>query len=463
MATPNIGSRRIPSRVSFPWTDDMLWRRFPPLLVLTLVFALVFANYTIALSHQYGVPLTTAVHGAARDTVLSAIDGSLQLYDPYRPRLARMEPENTPDFTALGFDRVEDVLRGGHAMQLRAYENARIIRSTFSFRYQPHDEPHLQLLAQRYGLLDIVRSAHTEFEGMVKLRHWARSQFARDDYQPLMTRFDALEILERGYRDHGEAYTPQKFYDPCKFFPLLLSQALLSVGYQARLMSVNHGMVEIWSNQFRKWVLFDAELDQHFERDGVPMNMVDLGREYAAFGPASPHVRIVRSARLAGAENPTRVHLKLEAMTPPMVLPWFKGAVVLVERRNDWITNEYFPGHPSRGERNSLVFCPSGQDCPAFENRLRPQTTRESDFNWSLNETEILAGRTPSDSALSLGFRTVTPNFDHFEIVQDTSPLVTKSATFTWQLHSGTNTLEVRSVNANGIRGIPSTVSVQLQ
>jgi hypothetical protein len=91
---------------------------------------------------------------------------------------------------------------------------------------------------------------------------------------------------------------------------------------------------------------------------------------------------------------------------------------------------------------------------------LRPLTTRESDFNWTLNETEIWARPPSSNHALALGFRTVTPNFDHFEIVQDDRRTVTKSAMFMWQLHDGVNKLQVRSVNAFGVGGIPSTIRV---
>ena len=455
MATiPRIPSFLLPTRAA-------LWRVMPLVLAcgLTLVSALV--AHGIEIGRQYRVPLPTAIQGAARDAVLSAIVGVVRLGDPIRPRLARVEPQDTPDFFSLGFRRIEDTVRPNPQMRLVDFDNAHIVRSTFPFRYQPSDEPRLRMLAKRYGLWEIVKAAPTEFEGMVRLRHWSRSRFARDDYQPLATNFDALEVLERNYRNHHEPFSHKKFFDPCQFFPLLLSQVLLSVGHQARLVSADHGMVEVWSNQFRKWILFDAELDQHLERDGVPMNMIELAREYASAGPASPHVRVVKGARLIGEENPTWVHLRREVMTPPMVLPWFSGAVVLVDRRNDWMTNWYFPGHPARAEANSLIFCLSDQRCLAFENRLRPVTTRESDFNWSLNETEIWAKDPSAHQALALGFRTVTPNFDHFEIVQDHSLTVTSSATFAWRLHDGINSLRITSVNALGVRGIPSAVRVE--
>jgi hypothetical protein len=203
----------------------------------------------------------------------------------------------------------------------------------------------------------------------------------------------------------------------------------------------------------------DAELDHHFEKDGVPLNMVELLGEN--FGGQPTRVRIVRGRRGPGEENPTMVHLKLAELPVVSTVAWFNRPLDLVELRNDWMTNHYFSGHPARSEDNSLVYRdPRLADPVGFEQRLRPQTSRADEFYWTLNQAEILA-RPESGAALPLAFRTVTPNFAHYEIAVDGQPQPPcPTPEFRWRLHGGVNTLAVRSVNQFGVRGIESSVTL---
>ena len=42
----------------------------------------------------------------------------------------------------------------------------------------------------------------------------------------------------------------------------------------------HHGINEIWSNQYSKWVLSDAKYDHHFEKDGIPLSALQVRDEY---------------------------------------------------------------------------------------------------------------------------------------------------------------------------------------
>src|SRR5690606_27788151 len=117
-----------------------------------------------------------------------------------------------------------------------------------------------------------------------------------------------------------------------------------NMGHQARLVAVHHGMTEVWSNQYRKWVLMDAELNHHFERDGVPLNMGELREIF--HDPSPDRVRVVQGEQTSGDASTTMVHLKVAELDPESGVAWFAGPLHLVDLRNDWMTNRYFRGHP---------------------------------------------------------------------------------------------------------------------
>lgn len=81
---------------------------------------------------------------------------------------------------------------------------------------------------------------------------------------------------------------------------------------------------------------------------------------------------------------------------------------------------------------------------------------------WTLNQAEILH-RSWNGGKLELEFDTVTPNFQHIEIVLDRKDVRKHpSSIFRWAIHEGENTLVVRPVNRLGVVGIESTVSLSV-
>ncbi len=434
---------------------------------LGLGAGLLFLIVSVYVSYRHGLTLKYAAQCVLRQSQLSVIEILVAIYDPCEYREAVIGPVTTPD-TKIELQRAEVALpigrrirsHDGHTIISEEIRNERInVGLGRDFRYQPYDEPRLATLREKYRLDDVIRAANDEFESMVLLRYWARSQFKRADYQPLMENFDALEVLDRGYRDHGQPYSHCAHYDPCHFSPLFYAQVMLSMGHQARVIAFGHAITEVWSNQHRKWVAMDAELDHHFEKNGVPLSTVDLVKENCADAPTT--VRIVRGPEFCGGENPTMAHLRVRALAAADTVKWYKTHMELIDLRNDWMTNHYFPGHPRRSEANSLVYSEPRLALPRhFHNRMRKQTSDESDFNWTLNQAEILVDG-PVDDTVNLTFRTVTPNFKCFEIVVDGQRMSQcEKSDFRWPLHDGTNTLTVRPVNQFGIRGVESSMSL---
>lgn len=439
-----------------------------------VVLGALFFILSAVTSYRYGVGMTTAARGLVKQACLDGIGLGVSVYDPCTPKVARTAPDGE-DRLGADYVPIQTVLTPGRPLDATglpvtvvAVRNERIVRSPYAFRYQPFDEPRLHELRRKYGLDKIVAAAPDEMQAFVALRAWARSRFRRQDGQPLAANFDALAILDRNLHS-DEPLSADRHYDPCTFFPLLFSQVVLSVGHQVRLVSAwhetadlkCHGWVEVWSNQHRKWVMMDTEYNHHFEKAGVPLNSADLME--AKNGDEPSQVRLVRGPQLPGAENPSMPHLRREQLTAADTLQWFNHHLHLLDRRNDWMTNHYFRGHPARSEEACLVYLNPWVPAPVrFEHRLRPQTSRREDFYWTLNQAEIHMRPSPP-GVLQLAFRTVTPNFAHYEITQDDGAIIRSPAPeFEWKLHDGSNKLCVRSVNQFGVRGAESIVDLSV-
>ena len=170
------------------------------------VLGLAVSAHIALTSYRHGVPLRVAAKGVLRTYGLEAARLAVAVYDPCTAHVAETGP--SPDSAALAASRpIEEVFPPGGGVSLGdryrvetvKVANEKIVRSPYRFAYQPYDEPRLQELARKYRLSEVVARGRDEFEGMVLLRNWSRSQFRRSDYQPLMFPFDALAKIGRAH------------------------------------------------------------------------------------------------------------------------------------------------------------------------------------------------------------------------------------------------------------------------
>jgi hypothetical protein len=398
-----------------------------------------------------------------RESILSIVRVSTTIYDPSVIKRDPFGP-GTEDRINWGEYQLADKALPDNESALRIHiktiHNEKIIRSSFDFSYQPYDEPKLILLRKEYGLDNVAASAKNEFDRMVLLRNWARSRFKRSDYQPRMTSFDSLAVLRANiHNPSNKPWQPGSQLRPCHFFPMFYSQVLISMGYQPRLVRISnldekgydgHGIAEVWSNQFKKWIAMDVDQNLHYEKDGIPLSALEVHYERYAGKPSL--VKIIRGVQTSGDAGIVKQR-SLEEMIA------YHSYVQIVDMRNDWMTNPYFKGHPKRSDHSSL-FWVDGRMPPVFN--LKPKTSAKSDFYWTLNQTELWAKVGPSDNrVISMAFKTYTPNFKHYEIIIDgLQKTITTDPLYMWRLHEGDNKFQIRSVNKFGIGGIPSLVDI---
>lgn len=444
-------------------------------LFSTAVGSIIFSGSVLMLSHKYDKsPLVTGKM-LARHCVLSTYSFLIKIYDPYDSSLANWGPvDSFNDDQLKTYVRAEKYFNNNdHNKRYKRLDihNEKIVKSRFDFNYQPFEEEFLLRLREKYKLADVIINSDSEFQEMVLLRNWARSQFDRGICHKQIDRFNALTFLSHKEKNidcqkYPQGWTPG-YYTPCHFYPLFFSQVMLAMGFQSRLVQISytgyggHGLTEVWSNQFKKWISMDADLNLHYEKKGVPLNLLEVHNERYEKKPYE--IKIIRSQQTSDREYEKK--LDINDMIP------YHTRFMILDMRNDWMTNSYFKGHPQKSDYSSLIFTDTRlKPMFSFEPRVepllsfRPQTTRKEDFYWTLNQTEILIKKeTKETDVLELAFNTVTPNFLNYEIIIDDSPpLFIENPEFQWALHKGVNKFSICSHNKFGRKGIVSHMTIGL-
>ena len=118
-------------------------------------------------------------------------------------------------------------------------------------------------------MLQVTAPGKSEFEKIVLLRKWVRDQWegTSNFYYPP---WDAVEILDLA-RKHGNSPF-------CAQYGIVFLQCCISLGIPARYVDLpGHFVVEVWSNEYNRWVLMDPTHDIHYEKKGIPVK----GHSYA--------------------------------------------------------------------------------------------------------------------------------------------------------------------------------------
>ncbi len=147
-----------------------------------------------------------------------------------------------------------------------------------SFAFEDLSQAKLATLREKYGLAGVVAPGKTEIEKMALLRSWVKSRWKHTPPN-IFPRWDALEILDLAAK--GE-----KFY--CVQSSILLMQCMQAVGWQARKLEIHdstgndHSVIEVWSDDFDKWVIMDADFNAHYERAGIPLGALEMHQAWLA-------------------------------------------------------------------------------------------------------------------------------------------------------------------------------------
>lgn len=318
---------------------------------------------------------------------------------------------------------------------------------------------------QEYSLEEVVGGYDTEFAAQCALKRWVRARWDHGWSLKFGEMQDALDILRAAER--GEKFN-------CGFYSRVFVECARALGWVARLVglairdnafprghnvgNVGHNVPEIWSNQYRKWIVLDPDLNVHYEREGVPQSALELHDAWLAQEGEAVH--------LVQEDPPFRLPSGPDVALVKQLMPHLEhfdeaAAGHICRRFTRYNVLDYY-ARLSVGQFTWL----DPRCLPGFVSHFAPASTRlltsnPDDLYWTVNMARVRAAGSWADGPrLVLGFEHCMPWFDHYEARLDGGEWQPTAESFTWLLHEGMNVLEFRPVNLCARAGITSRLEV---
>jgi hypothetical protein len=351
----------------------------------------------------------------------------------------------------------------------------------------------VQRLRREYKLDDVVRGAGTEFEKILKLKTWVSKQWAwylpQADYGDFSA-WNALDIL-----------APTRDGKPlggmCLHYAIVFMQACQSFGFPARIVNANqavyggHEMTEVWSNDFCKWVLMDAQYDTCFvsRATGEPLNALELHRLFLdAYYPgevlnrdtwtredfASRAARVGKvpsvAAIVGGGGNGGTIKDYEWWNFSTRLYPYCEGYGFLnlgylrfLPRSNH--LSQPLPMPLNHGRRSHWGWVGYYGWCDAQTpppQELKTVTGREEDLYGRLKTIDF-AARLQQPGRLRIETDIAGPNFDRLRVTDNGEIKMVAGRGFDWRLAPGRNRLEMRVVDKLGNLGAASLLDLNFR
>ncbi len=325
-------------------------------------------------------------------------------------------------------------------------------------RYESFDMPRLDELRIQENLEAVIAGGEDEFEKMLLLKDWVAAQWPHgnpDPYPP----WDAITILDWIRRGVTGGF--------CGQYSQVLLQSLAALGFSARYVEIGwhanpyaHFVIEVWSNQFDKWIMMDADYNVHFERRGLPLSALEIHDAYinsdlddvvavlGSFreGHSDPEAWAFRTAELYYY---MRVHLKADHLSVPDEPPF--------DRFNDMV----------EWQDQQTVMWEISEITSSYP-KVRLTNLRSSDrvdFAGKVNQVHVVI-ESWSRNEVILRFENNVVQFDRYQFREVGSRAINAEwrdfdgAVFRWMPSRMATTLEVRGMNIRGVSGPASVVSI---
>jgi hypothetical protein len=364
-------------------------------------------------------------------------------------------------------------------VQVIAFENEKIITSPYEFGWETRDNPAIQAFVKKSGAADVVKTHPREFDKFEALNNWAaktentRHGSWRADYP-----WDIDEIYN--YKNGKGTIKGH-----CMSYAVVLITALSGLGHYARHWCVDgfrdmgHEVVEVWSNDLKKWIYFDPSLDEYYASpgDSVPLSILEMHNIFVStffkegedlFMPKADQKKRVKKI---GGKNAPILSVKKEGYSYGRLKAdhdwgWYHGYLAdgfmrLTMRNNFHSQREPWFPHFGEGVADFDVFLSwMDKKTPPRSEKITRFSGRERDFYWTLNQAVIKAKRTGEKTVL-LEFGNSMPFFKQYKVTVDDQAPVVVPADHEWKLHEGENTLLVLPEDNWGTPGIPSQLKVR--
>jgi hypothetical protein len=345
------------------------------------------------------------------------------------------------------------------ALKLIDFHNEEIVRTSIPFRYEPFMQPKLKELRARYRLDEVVSGAKTELDIINRLAAWSSRQWKWQEWHldKFYPAWDALEILKKGPDGKPVGGFCQQydlvFLQACESFGFVGRDISISCGALGRPTIVGHEPMEIWSNQFRKWIWIDGTGAYYPEDNatGVPLSLWEVRRRQLRVlnGQKAEPIRIVRIV--------DTVH-QWHGLDTDMSFAELR----LIPRSNFLEQKWPLPLNNGKGDWTWTGF-EVWTDADVSAELIHPNlVTRHGNFEWTLNQAHFALEPALKGGEFLVHLDTETPGFDTFLAEIDGGEKSPVTAIFRWKLHGGRNHLKVWPRNNAGRDGISSWIDLEM-
>lgn len=161
-------------------------------------------------------------------------------------------------------------------------DNPEFKENTVFLSFEDMSSPKFEALREKYQLDTVFHGEKDEFKRILLLRHWIKTVIMIEDHSKHYSGEGYAEgILDAALKGEG-------FH--CGHFMKVQNAVMNAYGYVTRTLGAgpgvqggpdgHHGINEIWLNDYNKWFLSDAKYDHHFEKNGIPLSVLEIRDEY---------------------------------------------------------------------------------------------------------------------------------------------------------------------------------------
>jgi hypothetical protein len=345
----------------------------------------------------------------------------------------------------------------GRSAKVEKFVSLPFIESDYSkrFKFDTSENTKLRILRQRYGLDKVIASGKDEFEKQILLMDWVHHRFKKFG-RPSKDSRGALEVLAA--LDEGHSFF-------CTQYAQVMISSAASLGWVDRALalrrhqgvnqkggSTEHTTTEIWSNQFRKWIMLDPTSNMYLEKDGIPLNAWEIRQEWF-YNEGKELVIVVGKDRKRYRKGDLPVHLA--------TFQGFGDLTIEPDEIDKYGFIGYIPNTDimDSGYDYGKMFIVHDKVCEGTKWHTRDLPANPaSDPYFPIGQSTL--SLTNEGGKLIVSSKTMTPNFKRFESRSDGGDWKPTGDRFEWKLKDGENHLEVRTVNAFGVIGPVSSVDI---